>query len=67
MSQKLRARLSDAWFRLKYEELGAQTLEWLALALLILAILGGLTAVTADTNFADILRQKFIDMVGKMK
>jgi hypothetical protein len=66
MSQKLKASVTRIWIRLKYEELGAQTLEWLALALLILGILGAGSAVVNDGAFLKALKEKFLDMVNNI-
>jgi hypothetical protein len=67
MAQKFRAVVCDVWRRLRYEELGAQTLEWLALALLILGILGAGTAMVNDGAFLTALKNKFLQMVGKIQ
>lgn len=45
---------------------GAQTLEWLALALLVLAILGGAASLAKDTSFGKTLQEKFMGMVNKI-
>lgn len=66
MSQKFKSTMTRIWIRFKYEELGAQTLEWLALALLILGILGAGASMTNDGKFLEALKQKFLDMVGKI-
>jgi len=67
MWERMQVSLIGAWIRLKEEERGAQTLEWLALALLILAILGGAATLTNGTSFGEALRAKFVEMVGKIQ
>lgn len=67
MLERMKMAATRVWIRLKYEEKGAQTLEWLALALLILAILGGTAAASSNLGIADTLRQKFVDMINKIQ
>ena len=66
MSQKFKDSVIQAWIRLKHEELGAQTLEWLALALLILGILGAGSVAVNDGAFLTALKEKFLSMVGNI-
>lgn len=63
--RKLAVRLQVGLYRVLRGQRGAQTLEWLALALLILAILGT-AAGLSDGEFARALKEKFVSMVGKI-
>lgn len=67
MLERIKMAALRTWIRLKDEERGAQTLEWLALALLILAILGGTAAASGSLGIANELRQKFLDMINKIQ
>lgn len=63
--QEFAIRMHVAWERFKAEERGAQTLEWLALALLILAILGAASSLGGG-GFSTALKEKFIGMVNNI-
>lgn len=63
--QRLGVWLHSTWIRFKTEERGAQTLEWLALALLILAILGTAAGLSGG-EFSKALKEKFLSMVNKI-
>ena len=54
------------WLWFKTDERGAQTLEWLALALLILAILGTATSLGGSGGFGETLKSKFIGLVNQI-
>lgn len=64
--QDTAVRMHLAWMRFKTDERGAQTLEWLALALLILGILGSVTALNGESAFTTALKEKFTSMVNKI-
>lgn len=66
MARKVAVGMRVALYRLWHEERGAQTLEWLALALLILAILGTVTAAAGQNSFGEALRAKFLSLVEKI-
>jgi Flp pilus assembly pilin Flp len=63
--RKLVVRAYVAWQRFKAEERGAQTLEWLALALLLLAILGTAASLSGE-GFGQALKNKFLGLVNKI-
>lgn len=63
--RKIAVRAHVAWHQFKADERGAQTLEWLALALLLLAILGTATSLTGN-GFGEALKEKFLGLVGKI-
>lgn len=65
--ERIRTAAIQAWIRLKHEELGAQTLEWLALALLILGLLAVAAPAVTGVNVADALKAKFIELIDKIK
>lgn len=67
MLERVQTAVLRGWLRLKHEQEGAQTLEYLALALLIVSILGGATALGGDTAFGNSLKSKFVDMLDKIK
>lgn len=64
--QETAVRMHLAWLRFKTDERGAQTLEWLALALLILGILGAVSQLDGESAFTKALRDKFTSMVNKI-
>jgi Flp pilus assembly pilin Flp len=59
-------RVHLSWLRFRTDERGAQTLEWLALALLVLAIIGTVSATAGDGEFGKALREKFLGLVNKI-
>jgi|GEM_PF-2095282 len=65
MGDKVRAMMIRAWLYLKGQR-GAQTLEYLGLAILILAILAVASGLTDQNTFGEKLRGKFIEMVDNI-
>jgi hypothetical protein len=62
----LATRMQVGWHWFRTDERGAQTLEWLALALLLLAILGTAASTLSANGFGEALKSKFIGLVNKI-
>ncbi|MBY6278046.1 MULTISPECIES: hypothetical protein [Symbiobacterium] len=68
MGEKVRKALFQGWSRLVQEERGAQTLEYLALALLIVAILGvSASFAQGGSGVGDALADWFKAAIEKLK